>query len=173
MKRKKSIAIIAGAVIVIAALVFWPPEMIKARPSYARDSDGNPSGDITERISSNGLEDVNLKVSGFAFVQVDGWNFTHPLVRPERVFVNVLWKTDVSRGAGNIYVGYSIDGETFSELGPFNESSDIQNTTLEIAGPYQYDVGGIKVRWRGNDTDYKTAARGYVSFEMTVYDKIL
>lgn len=146
--------------------------VIHLTPIEAKDSDGNPSSDIIQRIIlENDFEDVILKVRPFGYITVKEWdNGMSDISKIEKAIINVKWKTDVNKGAGNIYIGYSTDeGKSFVEKGPFNESEIIQNSVIELPKPFTYDLKKVQVRWRGEDLDYRLAARGYVNFTMDVY----
>ena len=169
---KKRILIIPVAIVVAVAfiIVFMPPSLIAMSPAKMVDSDGKSSPDIIQNLNS-GFDDVSLKLRPFGYVKVESWgNDTAKFSKMKRAVVSVLWKTDMNKGAGNIYVGYSTDnGVSFVEKGPFNESEIVQNTTLEFRENFTSDIRSLQVRWRGEDLDYRLAAKGYVDFKMNVY----
>lgn len=172
-KEKFILFVLVVSLFVIAYFLILPStRVIHLTPIEANDSDGNPSSDIIQRIvAENDFEDVILKVKPFGYVTVKEWNDrTTEISNVKKTIVNVQWKTDVNRGAGNIYIGYSTDeGNSFTEIGPYNESGNVQNTAIELSKPFTYDLKKVQVRWRGEDLDYRLAAKGYVKFEMDIY----
>jgi hypothetical protein len=172
MKKRILLIPLAVAIAIVLFIFFMPSSLIVMTPKSIADSDGNPSSEIVQRIvAEDGFEDVILKLRPFGYVTVQSWgNDTESFSKIKRAAVSVLWRTDANRGAGNIYVGYSTDnGASFVELGPFNESETVQNTTMEFAENFTSDIRNLQVRWRGEDLDYRLAANGYVSFKMNVY----
>jgi hypothetical protein len=159
-------------IVLIFLLIFTSSRAIHLKPAEANDSDGNPSSDIIQKIVvENDFEDVILKVKPYGYVTVKKWNDgISDTFNVKKAIINVQWKTDVNRGAGNIYIGYSIDeGKSFVEIGSYNESKNLQNTVMELPKPFTYDLKKVQVRWRGEDLDYRLAAKGYVKFLMDVY----
>ncbi|NIO45042.1 MAG: hypothetical protein GTN36_05835 [Candidatus Aenigmarchaeota archaeon] len=173
--NKKLILLFVLSICFIVLIIFvipTSPHVIRLKPAEAKDSDGNPSSDIIQRIVlEKDFEDVTLKVRPFGYIIVKEWNNgMTDLSNIEKAIINVKWKTDVKNGAGNIYVGYSTDeGKSFVEKGPFNESENIQNSVIKLPKPFTYDLKKVQVRWRGEDLDYRLTARGYVNFTMDVY----
>ncbi len=175
MKNKLALLCVLIIFIIIISMFFMIPKTtstLHLMPIEAIDSDANPSSDIIQRIVwENDFEDVTLKERPFGYIIIKEWDDgLSDLSNAEKAIVNVQWKTDVNRGASNIYIGYSTnDGETFEEVGPFNETEIIQNTKIELPKPFVYNLKKVQVRWRGEDIDYRLAARGYVNFIMDVY----
>jgi hypothetical protein len=169
---KKIFLLAVPVVIMIAALMFisMQPLLIVMSPVEIVDSDGKSSSDIIYNIASNGFDDVTLKLRPFGYVTVVTWEETAKFSKIKKATVSVFWKSDTGRGAGNIYVGYSTDnGASFVEKGPFNETDLMQNTTFEFGENFTSDIRNLQVRWRGEDLDYRLAAKGYVNFKMDVY----
>jgi hypothetical protein len=173
-KNRNRIFLIASMLLISMVVVIHitTAGTFSLKPAIIEDSDGNPSPDIVQRIvAEEDFEDVNLKVEPFGFVTVREWDTSavkEAVIK--KAVANVMWKTDGGMGAGNIYVGYSTDGgNTFVESGPFNESEEVQHISIELPSDSLNDLENVQVRLRGEDTDYRLAAKGYVSFGMDVY----
>jgi hypothetical protein len=169
-------ATLGMAVLAVILLLLLATSWRTAPPQFIRNSDGvtvvpaREGGGLAHLVGAfvegepPELLPVNLKTWPFGHVTAS-WQ----ALPAHEVEVHIHWRTDVGKGASNIWVGYSLDGgETFEEVGPFSESDDVRETTLKIR---TYGKP-LLVRWRGEDVDKMDAAFGWVGFELT-YQKLL
>jgi hypothetical protein len=151
------------AVVIFTAAFFLSERDSYAKPTDASDSDGTRDSDILTNVNSS-FEKVILKVSPFGYLEVSNWE-GFGLVKKATAIVN--WRTYKDFGAGNIYVGYSF-GDIFTEVGPFNESAELTETKIEIPVNPFTDLRRLRVRFRGEDTDFGPDAVAEVNIRLRV-----
>lgn len=151
--------------IFVLILLFFPHQQeVYPKPIEAKDSDGTLSNEILENMEKC-CETVILKFNPYGYVEVRKWekvNF------PKKAFATVSWRTYKGLGAGNIYIGYSFDGIKYEEAGPFGETEDFNQTTLEIPVNFFSDLSNLRVRFRGEDLDFATDAIAEVRIKLKV-----
>jgi hypothetical protein len=139
-------------------------EEVYLTPLKARDTDGTPPNEIIENMEK-GFEMVILKVHPFGYLEIGKWEKVKFL---KKAFAIVEWKTYRDLGAGNIYIGYSFDGKNYVETGPFNESENLTKTTLEIPVSFFSNLEDLRIRFRGEDTDFAIDAIAEVNIKLKV-----
>ncbi|MFH1294603.1 MAG: DUF2341 domain-containing protein [Candidatus Aenigmatarchaeota archaeon] len=125
------------------------------------------TGGITAMVTGEQKTDfigVNMKTNPYGFAIADNWSLE---LSDEMVRASVSWYTDVGAGAGDIYIGYSTDGQNWEEQGPFSESGSIQQTFFDLSGIE--DLDNLRLRFRGQDLDRMYPAFAYVSFKVESY----
>jgi hypothetical protein len=164
MKKTKIVVLLLAASLFLSAVLFFLSEKeVYPKLLSARDTDGTEAGDIISGME-NGYEMVILKANPFGYLEAGGWENAGLLKNATAL---VEWKTFEGLGAGSIYIGYSF-GENYTELGPFNESSN--NTITEVgipASPFT-DISKLKVRFRGEDMDFGPDAIAEVRMRLKV-----
>jgi hypothetical protein len=151
-----------AAVIIIAIFLFFSLEKHgTAIPTFAKDTDGTDSNDIIKNMQ-NGHELVILKVDPYGYVELSGWKSRGLL---KKAAATAEWKTYKDLGAGNIYLGYSFGGN-YTEIGPFSESEEFTKTIIEIPVGMFADLSKLKVRFRGEDTDFAADAIAEVGIKL-------
>lgn len=160
MKKTALLIAVAGTIL----LLFFVPldKEIIIYPLEASDSDGKSSDNI---INAQKTFDyfLILKTYPYGFVRIDKWqNSTVGDIK--RASIHTEWKTNKGFGAGNIFVGYSINGNEWNETGPFSDSDNQAYIDL----PVDYDISMIKFRFRGEDLDFAADAITWVRTNMIV-----
>jgi hypothetical protein len=162
--NKKKIALVSLLVVSLFLSVFFLSERETfAKPLRASDTDGTPSSEIIRSISSS-HEKVILKVNPFGYLEAGGWESQGMI---KRIVAMVEWRTYKDLGAGNIYIGYSFGGD-YVESGPFSESDSFTTNQMEIPLNSSSDLSNLKIRFRGEDTDYGPDAVAEVSIRLKV-----
>lgn len=134
-------------------------------PKFGKDSDGSLSDEIVENIKK-GYERVILKFYPYGFLEVWGWENQFFV---KKIFAVVEWRADEDLGAGNIFIGYSLDGKNYYEIGPLNASNNYTKTIIEIPIKTFSNIENIKIRFRGEDLDYAIDAYA----EVKIYLKVI
>jgi len=162
---KKALILIFSILIFCSILLhIFPTEEIYAKPLRAKDSDGTQSEEILENMRK-GYETIILKHFPYGFLEVEEWE---KVKFPKKAYAIIKWRTYEELGAGNIYIGYSFDGKNYKEIGPFNESVNFTTTIIEIPVNPLSDLSKLKVRFRGEDTDFGVDAISEVRIELKI-----
>jgi len=157
--------IFATIFLIFLLFLFFPREQeVFPKPIKAKDTDGSPSDEILENMEKC-CESVILKFNPYGYLEVEEWK---KVDLPKKAFAIVNWRTYKDLGAGNIYIGYSFDGKEYKELGPFNESENFTQTTIEIPVNLFSDLSKLRIRFRGEDLDFATDAIAEVKIELKV-----
>ncbi len=173
MKTNKNYAyLLVFEVLILIGVLVFPLDSFRVNryPVAARDSDSTPTGLLIANLGDSSMEPVILKFAPFGYLTVENWNKDLTSlggeVKSAQLIVN--WRTDIGRGAGNIYIGYSLDGgKTFKEVGPFTESTGTA-TSIDLPQLSLSDLNGVDARFRGEDMDGKGPAVAYVNMRMDV-----
>jgi hypothetical protein len=162
---KKILIMVGVAVLALSIVYFMSERQVTPRILNATDTDGTRTAEIIASMASS-HEKVILKVNPFGYVAVGGWENTG-LAKSVQAIIE--WKTYKDFGAGNIYIGYSFGGN-YTEVGPFDESDEFVQTSLDIPVNIFTDLGKLRVRFRGEDTDFGPDAIAEVSIKLRVTD---
>jgi len=165
MDKKIPLLTISVFALIFLTAFFLSQSVSYARPLNATDTDGTRTSEILSNIE-NGHEKVILKVNPFGYIAVGGWENRG---LPKEASAIVEWRAYRGFGAGRIYVGYSFGGN-YTEIGPFNESDNFTQTTLNIPVNIFTDFGKLKIRLRGEDLDFGPDAIAEVSMKLKVTD---
>ncbi len=155
----KLISIIILTIIVAVIVLSIKLERVSINALEARDSDGSDSADILNNMK-NGYELVSLKTNPYGYIEVSNFQFKGIA---KKVYAIIEWKAYKDLGADNIYVGYSFD-DKYIEKGPFHEG--YKRETIEIPINMLSDFNKLKIRLRGEDTDFGPDALAEVNIKL-------
>jgi len=116
-------------------------------------------------VESPVTTEINLKTWPYGSSVAEGWEMS-PTDEGKSAIAHVKWKTDEGAGAGNIYIGYSYDGQRWIEKGPFNESVSEKDTLIELGRLGKGQLAKLQLRFRGEDMDRMLPAFAYVQFSL-------
>jgi len=114
-------------------------------------------------LSEPRTAEINLKTWPYGSALAEGWD-SSLAQEGKSVVAHVKWTSDANAGAGNIYVGYSYDGGTWVERGPFNGSVEEKDVNFELGKLHKGQLASLRLRFRGEDTDRKLPAFAQVQF---------
>jgi len=156
----KKIVLVLVLLIILISIVFLKEETVYLQAKYARDSDGTDAGDILKNIN-DGYEILSLKANPYGYVEISNFNFSGV---PKKAYAIFEWNAYEDLGASNIYIGYSF-GDVYKETGPLEAKG---NRKIEIPVNIFTDFSKLKIRFRGEDSDFGPDALVEVKMKLEV-----